>query len=358
MEREEPWKCSTRGSGPATTPQLLRAFRPFEASSVARRDPLRDVRVCASRPREIVAPRVARSPRSYPRSLDALRGPSRHGASLRRRQLALGHVDAAVWTWRDCWPFASYINLSARWINSAASLRATPRRSATGPSRRQTTPTSTFTGRDASRRSSRDQSWPSTEVLKRSAISIASAHPGRSGIRKQNSSPPKRACRSRASLRVRGEEVLRADLIGENPRDALDDAIADRVTERVVVPLEAGDVDDADRAPPDALLDRQKRLDPLHEPVEVEELRLGIPMGFFGEIGDDFLEVAGDVADGDVLLADLPLQPIHLAGEAFGERANRVVLRFLEELPLASDDLLDFLKELRLADPDRASSWS
>src|SRR4029079_6359693 len=36
-----------------------------------------------------------------------------------------------------------------------------------------------------------------------------------------------------------GEEVLRPDLVRENPSDALDDAIAHRVAERVVVPLEA-----------------------------------------------------------------------------------------------------------------------
>ena len=35
------------------------------------------------------------------------------------------------------------------------------------------------------------------------------------------------------------QEVLGADLVGQNARDALDDAVAGRVAERVVVPLEA-----------------------------------------------------------------------------------------------------------------------
>src|SRR5688500_12438482 len=74
------------------------------------------------------------------------------------------------------------------------------------------------------------------------------------------------------------EEVLRPDLIGQEARDALDDAIADGMPERVVVPLEAGDVDDPDAAPADALFDGEERFEALHEPVEVEQLRLGIPV--------------------------------------------------------------------------------
>ena len=259
-------------------------------------------------------------------------------------------LTVAVCTCADLMPLASYINLSARWISSAASFRATPRRSATGPSRRQTTPTSTFTGRAASRRSSRDQSWASTASLNRAAMSTACAAPGRSGIRKQNSSPPNRACRSRPSIpRSDREEVLRADLIGENARDALDDLVADGVPERVVVPLEAVDIDDADAAPADALLDGEERLDALHEPVEVEQLGLRIAMGLVGQIGDDFLEVARDVADRDVLFGELPLEALHLGREALRQRADRVVLRLLDELPLPRHDLFDPPQQFRRA---------
>ncbi len=77
---------------------------------------------------------------------------------------------------------------------------------------------------------------------------------------------------------LHGQKVFRPDLVRQNPRDALDDAITDRVAERVVVPLEAADIHDADAAPAHALLDGQERLEPLHEPVEVEQLGLGVAM--------------------------------------------------------------------------------
>ena len=113
------------------------------------------------------------------------------------------------------------------------------------------------------------------------------------------------------------------------------------VAERVVVPLEAVDIDDADAAPADALLDGQERLEPLHEPVEVEQLGLRIAVRLLGQVGDDLLEVAGDVADGDVLLGQLVLQPLHLRGEPLRQRADGLVLRFLEQLALPADDVLD-----------------
>ena len=68
---------------------------------------------------------------------------------------------------------------------------------------------------------------------------------------------------ARFAAALEREEVFRADLIGEHARDALNDPIAHRVAERVVVPLEAGDVDDPDAAPADALLDGEERFEPL-----------------------------------------------------------------------------------------------
>src|SRR3954464_11306913 len=50
-------------------------------------------------------------------------------------------------------------------------------------------------------------------------------------------------------LALDGEKILRANLIGKDPRDPFDDAIADGVAERIVVPLEAVDIDDAETAP-------------------------------------------------------------------------------------------------------------
>jgi hypothetical protein len=53
-----------------------------------------------------------------------------------------------------------------------------------------------------------------------------------------------------------GDEVVRAHLLAQDLRDALDDTVADGVAERVVVPLEAGDIDEPDGRPTAALLER------------------------------------------------------------------------------------------------------
>ena len=104
-------------------------------------------------------------------------------------------------------------------------------------------------------------------------------------MRKQNSSPPKRACSSSASRRtpiaepLLRDEIVRADLLAQQLRDPLDDAIADGVAERVVVPLESGDVDEADGAPSAALFERQERFELLGEAAEVHQLRLRIAVG-------------------------------------------------------------------------------
>ena len=56
-----------------------------------------------------------------------------------------------------------------------------------------------------------------------------------------------------------GKKVLGPDLVGQNTGDALDDTVAERVAERVVVPLETADIDDPDAAPANALFDGEKR---------------------------------------------------------------------------------------------------
>ena len=65
------------------------------------------------------------------------------------------------------------------------------------------------------------------------------------------------------------------------------------MTERVVVPLEAGDIDEAYRAPAAALFERQERFELLGEPPEVHQLRFGIAVGPFGELGHQLFEVLG-----------------------------------------------------------------
>ena len=130
-------------------------------------------------------------------------------------------------------------------------------------------------------------------------------------------------------------------------RDALDDAIADRVAERVVVPLEPGDVDEADRAPAAALLERQKRLELLGEAAEVHQLGLRIAVRLVGEVGDQRFEVARDAADGGVLGEQLGLDAGHLVGEAGRQRLNGLVLRFLPEPLVAREDRVDRVEQAR-----------
>src|SRR5262249_27607049 len=67
--------------------------------------------------------------------------------------------------------------------------------------------------------------------------------------------------RAREIVALLRNQVVGPDLLAQQPRDALDNPIAERVPERVVVPLERGDIDEADGAPAAALLERQERLE-------------------------------------------------------------------------------------------------
>src|SRR5438034_10946139 len=69
------------------------------------------------------------------------------------------------------------------------------------------------------------------------------------------------------------QQVVGPDLFAQQVGDAFDDSIAHCVSERIVVPLETGDIDQTDGAPAAALLEREKRLDLFGEPAEVHQLR-------------------------------------------------------------------------------------
>ena len=73
----------------------------------------------------------------------------------------------------------------------------------------------------------------------------------------------------------------------------------------------------------------------------------GIAVGLLGQAGDDLFEIAGDVADGDVLFGQLTLEPRHLFGEPLGHRADGFVLRLFDQLALTCDYGLDRAEELR-----------
>ena len=179
-------------------------------------------------------------------------------------------------------------------------------------------------------------------------------------MRKQNSSPPKRACsswpaRSVSPGRFLGNEVVRADLLAQQAGDAIDDLIAQRVAERVVVPLERGHIDQADGAPPPALLQRQERLQLLDEAAEVHQPRLRIAVDAIGEVGDQIFEVPGDAADRGVAGRQLLAHPIHALGEAGGYSLDRLLLRLLPEALVLHEDVVDGVEQ-RAAPAVRANA--
>src|SRR5207247_4949792 len=92
--------------------------------------------------------------------------------------------------------------------------------------------------------------------------------------------------RARA-VSLSGDDVAGTYLLSQQMCDAGDDSIADRVAESIVVQLEAGDVDQADRAPAAALLEREERLELLEEVIQIHQPRLGIPVRQVGEVCDE-----------------------------------------------------------------------
>ena len=172
-------------------------------------------------------------------------------------------------------------------------------------------------------------------------------------MRKQNSSPPRPGVQVArpAPAGLLRDEVVGPDLLAENRRDPLDDPIADRMAERVVVPLERRDIDEADGTPPGALLERKERFELLHEPSEVHQLRLRVAARLVGELAHEPFEVVGDVADRRVALHYLVAQRGHTLGKPGEQRLDRFVLRRLPEALLTRDHVLDDRVELGLGLP-------
>ena len=168
------------------------------------------------------------------------------------------------------------------------------RRSPTGPRRRHTTPTSTFTGL---LREPRVLGHP-VVAFDRLAKALGDDPRRAEVIEVGNEEAELVAAEAGVELlagaelgRLLRDEVVGPDLLAEQTRDAVDDAVAQRVTERVVVPLERGDVDQAHRAPLAALLEREERLELLDEAPEVHQPGLRIAVHAIGQVGDEVLEV-------------------------------------------------------------------
>src|SRR5690606_24111158 len=117
---------------------------------------------------------------------------------------------------------------------------------------------------------------------------------------------------ARMSRAIGSDEILGAHLLREQARDLFDDAIANGMAERVVVVLEAVDVDHADADPARALFRRQIGLEALAERIEAIEPRLRVALRLVAELGDDVFEVARDRARAMVLLAELGVQRLDL----------------------------------------------
>ena len=133
-----------------------------------------------------------------------------------------------------------------------------------------------------------------------------------------------------------GQQIIGSNLLGENVGNALDDSIAHEMADRVVVPLEVRDVDQADRAPLVAPFELQKPFEALHEPREMQERGLGIAMRLIRQLGQHVFE-----GFGHLLVAGrgkLALQPGHLLDEALGLRVKRFQLRVLDPVALPRDD--------------------
>src|SRR4051812_27811305 len=94
------------------------------------------------------------------------------------------------------------------------------------------------------------------------------------------------------------DEVVRPDLLAQQAGDAIDNAVAQRMAKRVVVPLERRQVDETDGAPSAALLEREKCFQLVDESTEVHQPGLRVTMDTVGQVGDEVFEVAGDAADG------------------------------------------------------------
>ena len=271
------------------------------------------------------------------------------GRGCRRRavgdfnQFAVFHARAASsrcgWRARP-WPRTSACRRAGSARRQAVARRIAARRRARATGRRRRRRRAPAARRAADPPTSSRSARPPRGSARRSAY--AWWYSSRSGMRKQNSSPPKRACRSLAPpCAFLGDEVVGAHLLAQQLRHALDDPVADGVAERVVVPLEPGDIDQADRAPRAALLEREERLELLGEPAEVHQLGLGIAVRLVGEVGDQLLEVLRDAADGGVLRRQLALDARHLVGEAGRQRLNGFLLRLLPQPLVPVEDRVD-----------------
>ena len=134
-------------------------------------------------------------------------------------------------------------------------------------------------------------------------------------------------------------------MFAKEPRHAIDDPIAERVPERIVVPLEGCDIDEPHGAPVPALLEGEKRLELLDEAAEVHQARLRIAVHAIRQVGDQLLEVFRDAAHRCVACRQLLAHLVHPLGEAGRDRLNRVLLRLLPQTLVLQEDVVDRVEQ-------------
>ena len=140
-------------------------------------------------------------------------------------------------------------------------------------------------------------------------------------------------------------DVLRANLLAQQARDAFDDPVSQRVPVGVVEILERADVHQADGAPVAALLGFEELLETFDEAPEVHQPRLGIAVRAIGEIGDQLLEVLRDAADGGFARRELLAHPPHAVRKAGGHRLQRFLLRRLPHELVPRDHVIHRLQQ-------------
>ena len=141
------------------------------------------------------------------------------------------------------------------------------------------------------------------------------------------------------------DQVVGSNLLAKEPGHAIDDPVAQRVSKRVVVPLERRDIDEADRAPMTALFEGEIRFELLDEAPEIHQAGLRVAMHPVRQVGDELLEVLGNAADRGVARGQLLAHLVHALGEAGGDRLDRVLFGLLPEPLVLEEDVIDGVEQ-------------
>ena len=117
------------------------------------------------------------------------------------------------------------------------------------------------------------------------------------------------------------------------------------MSEGVVVPLKGSDIDQPDRAPVAALLEREERLELFDKPPEVHQARLRVAVHPVRQVGDELFEILRDAADRRVARGELLPHLVHALGKPGRNRLNGVLLGLLPEPLVLQEDVVDGVEQ-------------